>query len=561
MVRGYITLWLCLAVLLPYHHANGQVPAVPAVPVAPFGAGPSGEQPVLSKVHQEFLENHRSQVVPLRARTHSDQTLNPLSLKNGPRVYGFLPYWEIDYQGFQWDVLTHVAYFCATLDVSGDISDTHHWLQSSVSSLIAEAHAHNVQVVLTIVNFENEEIGVLCNDPDLRSKAIQNILALVQEAGGDGVNIDFEFVPYAAKEGFVLFMSELTEAFHEAIPGSHVSYAGPCVDWGGAYDYDALKLACDDVFVMGYCYHPHDNIPGPKAPIEGGDVWWSKHLTSTLEEYVTWGGEDVREKLIMGLPFYGYEWDVPSPGIPNTFSEKGKLIFAYSVDELAEDAPWELEPHSLSTYQEFQGPDGGWIQRWLDTAESHSYKFEFSCDEAIGGVGFWALGYDSGDSPIWDALRETLDTCPAWQGTGPIEPDAGIETDSEIVDAGEDGEEEPEEDISPADSEADSEQGIADLAPEDAEPVPDVSLDTGLDGAGGGFQVSQGDPNASGTPMGGVSSDGNGVGVEATTLSRETETGCQHGGSLPTSWLFWMLMGGLFGRMGATSRDKNSLLR
>jgi len=91
--------------------------------------------------------------------------------------------------------------------------------------------------------------------------------------------------------------------------------------------------------------------------------------------------------------------------------------------------------------------------------------------------------------------------------------------------------------------------------------VPDVSLDTGLDGAGGGFQVSQGDPNASGTPMGGVSSDGNGVGVEATTLSRETETGCQHGGSLPTSWLFWMLMGGLFGRMGATSRDKNSLLR
>ena len=114
--------------------------------------------------------------------------LNPLTLKKGPRVYGFLPYWEMDYEGFQWDVLTHVAYFCATIDEDGEFLDTHHWLTPSVASLIDEAHAHNVQVVLTIVNFENDEIGILCNDPERRANAIQNILAMVQEAGGGGVH-------------------------------------------------------------------------------------------------------------------------------------------------------------------------------------------------------------------------------------------------------------------------------------------------------------------------------------------------------------------------------------
>jgi hypothetical protein len=77
----------------------------------------------------------------------------------------------------------------------------------------------------------------------------------------------------------------------------------------------------------------------------------------------------------------------------------------------------------------------------------------------------------------------------------------------------------------------------------------------------GGFQISQGIPRASETPRGDVLLDDNGVGIEATILSRETETGCQHEGPSHHSWFFWMLIGGVLGRMGTASRDKNSLLR
>ena len=78
------------------------------------------------------------------------------------------------------------------------------------------------------------------------------------------------------------------------------------------------------------------------------------------------------------------------------------------------DGPWVLEDASKSTYQEFLSSDGFWIQRWLDTADSHRYKFQFACDEELAGVGFWALGYDGNDDPIWDALREVHENCPGW---------------------------------------------------------------------------------------------------------------------------------------------------
>ena len=350
-----------------------------------------------------------------------------------PVVYGYLPYWEFDYSGFQWDLLTHLAYFSAELEVDGSVSDSHQWTTTGMAELMDEAQSAGVQVVLSVTNFENDEIGILCNDPLLRTKSIETLLDLVQQMGGDGINIDFEFVPYEAKQGFVLFMQELTERFHEEIPGSHVSYAGPCVDWSGAYDYDELRDACDAVFVMGYCYHPQGSIAGPLAPIEGGDVWWSKHLTSTLGEYTLWGGEEIRGKLIMGYPLYGRSYTIEEPGIPATFVGDDSLIIARNIPELSEDAPWILEEYSKSTYQEFSPAPGVWTQRWLDTAESHSYKFQFACDEALAGVGFWALGYDGVNDPIWDALRDVQENCAQWTLEPNGDSDAWMEdgTDAE----------------------------------------------------------------------------------------------------------------------------------
>ena len=115
-----------------------------------------------------------------------------------PVVFGYLPYWEFDYTGFQWDLLTHLAYFSAEMEADGTISDSHQWTSQGMASIMDEAQSAGVQVVLSVTNFDNEEIGTLCNDKT-RNTPFETLLALVKQMGGDGVNIDFEFVPFEAK--------------------------------------------------------------------------------------------------------------------------------------------------------------------------------------------------------------------------------------------------------------------------------------------------------------------------------------------------------------------------
>ena len=90
----------------------------------------------------------------------------------------------------------------------------------------------------------------------------------MDDHGADGINIDFEFVPKAARDGFVTFMTELTDAVRAAAPNGgpgHVSLAGPAIDYSGAYDYDVLLENTDGIMVMAYGYHwTRSTTAGPR---------------------------------------------------------------------------------------------------------------------------------------------------------------------------------------------------------------------------------------------------------------------------------------------------------
>ncbi|HIA00306.1 MAG TPA: hypothetical protein EYN66_00045, partial [Myxococcales bacterium] len=168
--------------------------------------------------------------------------------------------------------------------------------------------------MLTATMFDRDEIREVLSTADNRTRAIDNLLEIVQDAGADGINIDFEFVPEAQagespspKQNFVTFMADLTTAFHAAIESSHVSLASPAVDWGGTYDYDQLALVTDGLMIMGYGYHWSGGNPGPLSPIVGGGIWGERSLTWTIEDYFAYGGEENKDHFILGLPLYGRE--------------------------------------------------------------------------------------------------------------------------------------------------------------------------------------------------------------------------------------------------------------
>ena len=58
-----------------------------------------------------------------------------------------------------------------------------------------------------------------------------NLLDKVILRGADGIDIDFELVPSSQRENLVIFMEELSQAFHQSLDNPIITMATPAVDW------------------------------------------------------------------------------------------------------------------------------------------------------------------------------------------------------------------------------------------------------------------------------------------------------------------------------------------
>ena len=251
----------------------------------------------------------------------------PLGAKPAIQVMGYLPYWEVGKATLHLDQLTILAYFAAAVGSDGSLTDTHHWGTSTMTKLVDEAHAAGVKVVLTATNFDKAQIHAILANPQ---PAIDGLVKAVKAQGGDGVNIDFEGLQVADKAAMVTFMGKLKKAMDAALGESHVTAASPAVDWSGAWDFDAIEEACDGFMIMGYDYHWSGGQPGPVSPLVSSAKWGSKSLQWTIDDYLTDGGPENRDLLIVGIPLYGFDWAAEGPQIPGAAKAKGKAVFLAS---------------------------------------------------------------------------------------------------------------------------------------------------------------------------------------------------------------------------------------
>ena len=329
-------------------------------------------------------------------------------------VWGYLPYWSYSasapYAPARWDLLTVLAWFCVEMDASGEITDWHGWGGATTAALVAQARAHGVAVAVTVTNFDGDEIAALLASPTARATAIASLLDAMDRHGADGVNVDFEFVPRSAREDFVSFMAELKQAVAAVAPGGgegHVSLAGPSVDWSGAYDYDALLAATDGIMVMAYGYYWSGGNPGPTSPLYGGAPWSKYAIDWTVDDYLTYGGEEQRHKVVIGLPWYGRSWAVPAAQAPTTALGSGATLLFRDAEAEVDGYGRLFEEQTRSTY--YHKTVGGQLrQAWFDDRRSFGEKVAYVDAMDLGGVGIWALGYEGGYDDLWAAIDEVL---------------------------------------------------------------------------------------------------------------------------------------------------------
>ncbi|MBI5511097.1 MAG: PKD domain-containing protein [Deltaproteobacteria bacterium] len=371
--------------------------------VAVFLALPAGddEQDLGPKPHADEALQHAGAPSVLEQRGFAIGRQAKSAVDFTRVVYGYYPYWAAPADEIPWTHLTHLAFFSVEINADGSLGSSHGFAGNG-RNLVAAGHGYGVAVTLTATLFDNATIGSLLADPTRRQTLVSALVALVAAEGGDGVNIDFESVPLAAKADFVTFMTALSAAFHTQIPGSHVSLASPAVDWLGSYDYDRLAEACDGLMIMGYDYHWSGGDPGPVSPIAAGTKWEGKDLRFTTSDYLQYGGSINRDRFVLGLPLYGRDWPTTSATVPGTRAGNGVAALVDACDtSFAAGKTWD--PVSETPYRVYNDA-GSWRQLFCEDAESMAAKLDLVTEVDFGGVMFWAVTYAAPTHPLWDEL-------------------------------------------------------------------------------------------------------------------------------------------------------------
>lgn len=315
-----------------------------------------------------------------------------------PVVYGYLPSWQSLETDVPWDHLTHLGLFAVEVDSSGALINTSSWRSRAPAALL-EAEPRGIQVELSLAIFSADLQRAALGTESRRLALADALEREVVAVGAHGVNLDIEFMPTDLREPLVALTEDLKSR------GLAVTLALPLVDWSDAYDIAALSEHADGLFIMGYDVHWAGGDAGPVAPLFGSDAWGWISLDWSADDVLALGADPA--KVWMGLPLYGRGWSVSDASVvpaPATYGSTGSVTYATAVAEAAVlGRRWD--PDSATPWYDA----GGGEQVWYDDPLSLTGKMQWALlDRGLGGVGFWALGYDAGDPVLWGLVDQAV---------------------------------------------------------------------------------------------------------------------------------------------------------
>lgn len=351
----------------------------------------------------------------------------------GKVVYGWLPYWATSAQmdQFQWDRLTHVAYFSYEVNsANGGCSGKHSW----GSSIVQKAHNKGVKIHLTATLFGSSGNKALLQNETSCNTLVANLVSEVKSAGGDGICIDFESVGSwtGATKALTAFMTKLANA--ASAQGLEVSIALPSIDWYTDFDvasFEKLGIMC---IIMGYDYHySGSSVPGPVAPLMPSSRWGSQLNDDYSVRYYL-GKMTNASHLYLAVPYYGRKWKASSTAIGasslGSSYSSSPVLSTCASSASSYGRKWDSD--GSVPYFTYTDSAGAAWQCFYDDVESLGLKYDYINSKGLGGVGIWALSHEPGTAKFWNLLYEKFGPGTGGGGSsgggGPVEDGSAMVT-------------------------------------------------------------------------------------------------------------------------------------
>ena len=254
--------------------------------------------------------------------------------------------------------------------------------------VIQEAWNQQVEPILVLTpfaetgTFNSGLIQILSENETVQDNLIENLLETVREKGYVGVDVDFEYIRPEDRVGYADFVNRLRETMNENGYRVSVALAPKTSSYQKgllyeAMDYHLLGQSANTVFLMtyewGYTYGP----PLAVAPLP--------NVRQVLEYALT---EIPKEKIVLGVPNYGYSWPLPyERGVT-----KARLIGNVEANVIAAERGVEIQYDERYQSPFFYYEIGGRrYEVWFEDVRSIYAKLQLAAEKDIRGVGYWNL--------------------------------------------------------------------------------------------------------------------------------------------------------------------------
>jgi len=277
-------------------------------------------------------------------------------------------------------------------------------ISSNTTRAVDILRRFNIQPLPSVTNW-TQDIGfdpdlarTVMGDTALRRQTIASILALVQQYGFAGINVDFENMYPEDRPLYNNFIRELAETMRANGYITTIAVAPKASDlpnapWVGAFDYATLGSIVDIMFIMTYEWGWVGGPPMAIAPLPQVRqvIQYAASLMSPL-------------KIIQGVPLYGYDW--PLPDTPESQASAVSLDNVYNIayrygavinyDTVAQ-SPWFRYINEQRVEHEV----------WFEDARSVQAKYLLARDFNLRGVGYWGyVNEPFGFPQNWPILNE-----------------------------------------------------------------------------------------------------------------------------------------------------------
>jgi spore germination protein YaaH len=301
-------------------------------------------------------------------------------------VFAYYYYRAFDEFQANADLITDVALRWFETNANGDLFYEY---QDDYDKIIAFARNKHIKTHASVVFMDKDGMHALLSDAARRQHLVKQLSEQVKEDDYDGVNIDFEFLGQADRNNFTLFLQELKQSLGNEKQLSVALFA--CTkpqSWLAGYDYAAIGRIVDRVVIMAYDYSYKTSPAGPVAPL-----WWVEEVVAYLKTIIP------AEKILLGLPTYGYDWGKGIDTATVTAKRLQSLKAQYHLTESFDQA-------SMSPYYSYVDNNGVSHRIWLENRASLNTKLDVALDNHLAGVSFWRIG--NGFTDLYDLLAERI---------------------------------------------------------------------------------------------------------------------------------------------------------